>query len=129
MLHEVARILRPGGRLVIVWANRRVRRAAELLRNAEVQADGLGVADVQIAVRLGRNARDDAVQPVGEIAANALTDEICKVFGHGGLLEPMLHMGIVRRQSRSAAPACSRVVVRRRSNRHHVLSSLQAPRD
>ena len=75
------------------------------LRNAEVQADGLGVADVQIAVRLGRNARDDAVQPVGEIAANALTDEICEVFSHGGLLEPMLDMGIVRRERGSARVA------------------------
>ena len=33
-----------------------VAQAAELLGDAEVQADRLGVADVQIAVRLGREA-------------------------------------------------------------------------
>ena len=34
--------------------------AAEFLRHAEIQADRLGVADMQIAVRLRRKARDDA---------------------------------------------------------------------
>ena len=34
--------------------------AAELARDAEVQADGLRVADVQITVRLRRKARVDA---------------------------------------------------------------------
>ncbi len=33
--------------------------AAELLGNAEVEADRLGVADVQVAVRLGRKASHD----------------------------------------------------------------------
>ena len=33
--------------------------AAVLGRDAEVEADGLGVADVQVAVGLGREARDD----------------------------------------------------------------------
>ena len=32
---------------------------AEFLRDAEIQADRLGVADMQIAVRLGRKAGDD----------------------------------------------------------------------
>ena len=34
--------------------------AAELRGDAEVEADRLGVADVQVAVRLGRKPRDDA---------------------------------------------------------------------
>ena len=34
--------------------------AAELGGDAEVEADGLGVADVQVAVGLGRKAGDDA---------------------------------------------------------------------
>ena len=42
------------GRVGVVEAH--VALAAELGRQAEVQADGLGVADVQIAVRLGRKA-------------------------------------------------------------------------
>src|SRR5690606_13780168 len=35
----------------------------ELLRYAEVQADRLGVADMQVAVRLRRKARDDLLVP------------------------------------------------------------------
>ena len=44
------------GRIGVVEAQ--VTAAAELLGHAEIEADGLGVADVQIAVRLGREARD-----------------------------------------------------------------------
>ena len=35
--------------------------AAVLLRDAEVQADRLGVADVEVAVRLGREAGGDGL--------------------------------------------------------------------
>ena len=45
------------GRIGVVEAQIAV--AAELLRDAEIQADRLGVADMQIAVRLGRKAGDD----------------------------------------------------------------------
>ena len=44
------------GRVGVVEAQ--VAAAAEFLRDAEVQADRLGMADVQIAVRLRREARD-----------------------------------------------------------------------
>ena len=37
--------------------------AAELLGNAEVEADRLGVTDVQVAIRLGRKARHDRRVP------------------------------------------------------------------
>jgi hypothetical protein len=41
-----------------------------LARDAEVQADRLGVADVQVAVGLGREARDDlGVALLGDVAA------------------------------------------------------------
>ena len=46
------------GRVGVVEAQ--VAAAAELARDAEVQADRLGVADVQVAVRLRRKARRDA---------------------------------------------------------------------
>jgi len=45
--------------------------AVIILRQPEIQADRLGVADVQITVRLGREARDDTVMPTrGEIGIN-----------------------------------------------------------
>ena len=40
------------------------------------------MADVQVAVRLRRKARDHALKAVPDVSANALTDEICEVFGH-----------------------------------------------
>ena len=43
--------------------------AAELLRDAEVDADGLGVADVQAAVRLRWKARDDAPPFLPEVTS------------------------------------------------------------
>ena len=45
---------------------------------AEVQADGLGVADVQVAIRLRREPRDDhaAVLPCLHIGGDDLTDEV-----------------------------------------------------
>jgi hypothetical protein len=53
---------------------------AELRRHAEVQADGLGVADVQIAVGLRREARDDLlVAPRRDIGADDVPDEIARI--------------------------------------------------
>ena len=61
--------------------------AAELLGDAEVQADRLRMADVQKAVRLRRKARHDAlVASRIEIAADALADEIPKIGRHFGAL-------------------------------------------
>ena len=51
--------------------------AVVILRQAEIQADGLGMADMQIAVRLGREARDDAlVLAAGQIGIDDAADEI-----------------------------------------------------
>src|SRR5262249_23312733 len=86
--------------------------AAELLRDAEVQADGLGVSDVEVAVRLGWEPGDDApVLPGVEIVRDDVTDEIgrrgrrtgsVRVVGHGGL-----YLADRRgdRHTRPAAPA------------------------
>ena len=51
---------------------------AELAGDAEVEADRLGVADVEIAVRLRREARDDlAAEPSGlRVRRDQVTDEV-----------------------------------------------------
>ena len=48
--------------------------AAELGREAEVEADGFGVADVQVAVRLGRKARVHAAAVL--VGLQVLEDDV-----------------------------------------------------
>ncbi len=59
---------------------------AVLLRRTEVHKDGLGVTDVQIAVRLGRKTGMDLLAGVlptlGDILINKIVDEI---LGHPGV--------------------------------------------
>src|SRR5262249_43873770 len=62
---------------------------AELLRDAEVQADALGVADVQVAVRLGGEARDDALVPP---APQVVRDDVADEVGGGGCLAGSLRV-------------------------------------
>src|SRR5262245_37688093 len=52
--------------------------AAVFQRDAEVQADRLGVPDVEVPIRLGREARDDAAAVLVdlEIAGDDVADEI-----------------------------------------------------
>ena len=56
--------------------------AAEVARDAEIETDGLGVADVEITVRLGRKARDDtaAVAALGLVLGDDRADEIEQVL-------------------------------------------------
>jgi hypothetical protein len=50
---------------------------AELVRYPEVQADRLGVADVEVAVRLGREAGDDGGDSAGaQIIGDDVADEV-----------------------------------------------------
>jgi len=65
------------------------RRCEELLRQAEVEADRLGVANVQIAVGLGRKARvHPAAMLVGlDVGADDVADEIPLFFGRGHAAE------------------------------------------
>ena len=59
--------------------------ALVLLGNAKVQADGLGVADVQEAVRLRRETGDNAgVLARGKVIGNNLPDEIKGLVGRSG---------------------------------------------
>ena len=64
---------------------------AELARDAEVQADRLGVADVQVAVGLGREPRDDGVDaPIGQVGGDDVADEVA-ALGRGCVL--VAHVG------------------------------------
>ena len=65
-----------GGGVRVVEAE--VTDAAELRGDAEVEADALGVPDVEIAVRLGGKAGDDppAVLPAAQIVGHDLPDEV-----------------------------------------------------
>jgi hypothetical protein len=55
--------------------------AAELLCHPEIEADRLGMADVEIAVRLGREARDHSIVPAGrQIGADDVAYEIPRAF-------------------------------------------------
>ena len=85
---DVLRVFR--GRVRVVEAQVAV--TAVLLGDAEVEADRLRVADVQVAVRLRREPGDDlaAVLARGDVGAHALADEIegpgsAGIVGHGGL--------------------------------------------
>ena len=63
------------GRVGVVHAQ--VADAAELAGDAEVEADGLGVADVQVAVRLGRKAGVDLrILLLGDVRGDDVADEI-----------------------------------------------------
>ena len=67
------------GRVGVVVAQ--IAMAAEFLRHAEIQADRFGVADMQIAVRLGRKTGDDRLVPAGcQVGANDVADEILTRF-------------------------------------------------
>ena len=70
-LHEVRAF--PLGIGVVVA---QVRLATELLGDAEVQADRLGVANVQVAVGLRRKPRHHAVGAAVQVAADAVADEV-----------------------------------------------------
>ena len=78
--------------------------AAEFLRDAEIQADRLGVADMQIAVRLGRKAGDHLFDAPGiEIGLDDVADEIAPASARCRLVAACL---IVSRHasSRSSQP-------------------------
>ena len=67
------------GRIGVVVAQ--IALAAEFLRDAKIQADRLGVTDVQIAVRLRREAGNDFFMPAGgQVGANDFADEILTRF-------------------------------------------------
>jgi len=71
------------GRVGVVHAQ--VAAALILQREAEVEADGLGVADVQVAVRLRRETRDDLGVLTGrEVGVDDLLDEVAMRVGRHG---------------------------------------------
>ena len=67
------------GRVGVVEAQVAV--AAEFLGDAEIETDRLGMADMQIAVRLRREAGDDGLVPAGrQVGAHDVADEILARF-------------------------------------------------
>ena len=77
------------GRVGVVEAQ--VAAAAELLGDAEVEADRLGVADVQVAVRLGRKAGHHRRVPLGvEVGLDDVADEIAPAFCYSLCASPCL---------------------------------------
>ena len=57
--------------------------SAELLRDPEVERDRLGVTDVEVSVRLGREACDDLRDPaLAHVGGDDLADEVAS-FGSG----------------------------------------------
>ena len=72
------------GRVGVVEAQ--IAMAAELLRHAEIQADRLGVADMQIAVRLRRKAGHDRLDAAGvEVGLDDVADEVAARLGRPAL--------------------------------------------
>ncbi len=65
--------------------------ALVLQGDPEVQAAGLGVADVQIAVRLGREPRDNAASvPVrSQVLGDLGADEIARLLHHSAASVPV----------------------------------------
>ena len=75
------------GRIGVVEAQVAV--AAEFLGDAEIEADRLGVADMQIAVRLRREAGDDRLVPAGgQVGAHDVADEILARFPYRRVRRP-----------------------------------------
>ena len=92
------------GRVGVIEAQ--VAAPAELSRDAEIQTDRLGVADMEIAVGLGREAGDDGAGAPGiEIGADDIADEIPASFLGLGSGHPILSLAAIR--SRLPAPGLS----------------------
>ncbi len=71
------------GRVGVVEAQ--IAMAGEFLGDAEIEADRLGVADMQVAVRLRRKPGDDRLVPArGKIGAHDVADEILAGFSGWG---------------------------------------------
>ena len=128
---EPAHVLLDGADVVLVLlggvgvVHAEVAGAVEELRHAEVDADGLGVADVEIAVWLGREARDDGavVGAGGEVVGYELLDKVAAAFGRRGISCWIFHCFSSKRHykvkysKRSAPLASIRYAPRRRGTR------------
>ena len=81
------------GRIGVVEAQAAM--AAELLRHAEIEADRLGVADMEVAVRLRRKARHHLARPPGgEVGADDVADEVLSRLADGWRLHSSFAAGL-----------------------------------
>ena len=86
---HVLGVLLGGVRVVVT----EIRDTAVLLREAEVEADGLGMSQMQIAVRLRRETGDDGVHlAAGEVRFDDFFEEIQFAFFHGHKLNHISDM-------------------------------------
>ena len=89
------------GRIGVVEAQ--VAAPAELLGDAEVEADRLGMADMQVAVRLRRKAGDHRGVPLGvEIGLDDVADEIAPASPP----QPVSAIAIAAQPSSAQRPMC-----------------------
>src|ERR1700739_1206412 len=98
---EPAHVALDGGDIFLVFIVRigvsiaQIAMPAELLGNAEIEADRFGVADMKVAVRLRRKPRHRGLVPAGcKIRAHDIADEILTrfaryVFSNRHLYQPM----------------------------------------
>ena len=94
---------------------------AELGRDAEVQADRLGMADVQVAVGLGRKAGDHTLDTARlEVAMDHLANEIAAAFlgaGFGFAHARLLSNSVILRRGATlcaprGSPVCQKIPAR-----------------
>ena len=65
-----------------VSSNRRLQWPPNSVGDAEVEADGLGMADVEVAVRFGREAGDRGPDPAGgDVGGDDVADEVAALRG------------------------------------------------
>ena len=96
-----------------VSSKRRWQRPPNSRGDAEVQADRLGVADVEVAVRLGREARDHRRVPAAaQVVGHDLADEVARLRRSVRVVSSLTAAGAFAARSASAA---------RRSRRRHDL--------
>ncbi len=92
---------------------------AEFLGDPEIQRDRLGVADMEVAVGLGRKAGDDGrIPPGGDIRRHDVADEIAPCFRCRGFR----HLVPVRLPPPSSRRLCAKFAGARRDIGIFVLS-------
>ena len=78
----------------LVSSNRRLQVPPNSLRDAEVEGDRLGMADVEVAVGLGREPRDEGGEATGgEVRGHDVADEVAALGGCGRSGSLVLHGG------------------------------------
>ena len=101
------------GRICVIEAQ--MAAAPELFCHTEIQADGFGVADMEVAIGFRRKSRHDRVDAAGfQIGGDDVTNEIAARFadrcfdGHGLLPAPFLQIRCSSPRDGAVVPSCRR---------------------